>query len=162
MKKRRFPFLRPVIPRVPKRVFLDWSKKRQNLKFQMGITGAPFGRTELLVPSLEPQERDLARGKGPRVPGGWGVGKQLKNVALLGHFVFVIFLFFPWAFDLFKKQWNKTRNRSNSLGLGSYRFPVNPRIGFQTPCFFLQICWRKRGGKTNFELSKVSRFSGFS
>ena len=47
----------------------------------MGITGAPFGRTELLVPPLEPQERDLARGKGPRGPGGWGVGKKLKNVS---------------------------------------------------------------------------------
>ena len=51
----------------------------------MGITGAPFGRTELLVPPLEPQERDLARGKGPRVPGGWGVGKKLENVLFLGH-----------------------------------------------------------------------------
>ena len=52
----------------------------------MGITGAPFGRTELLVPPLEPQERDLARGKGPRVPGGWGVGEQLKIDSFLGHF----------------------------------------------------------------------------
>ena len=51
----------------------------------MGITGAPFGRTELLVPPLEPQERDLARGKGPRGPGGWGVGKKLENVSFLSH-----------------------------------------------------------------------------
>ena len=80
MKKRRFPFLRPVNPRVPKRVFLDWSKKRQILKFQMGITGAPFGRTELLVPPPESPGRALARGKGPRGPGGWGVGKKLENV----------------------------------------------------------------------------------
>ena len=40
----------------------------------MGITGAPFGRTELLVPPLEPQERDLARGKGPSMPEGWSAG----------------------------------------------------------------------------------------
>ena len=76
----RFPFLRPVNPRVPKRVLGGWLKKCRNLKFQMGITGAPFGRTELLVPPLEPQERDLARGKGPRGPGGWGFGKKLENV----------------------------------------------------------------------------------
>ena len=50
----------------------------------MGITGAPFGRTELLVPPLEPQERDLARGKGPMGPGGWGFGKKLKTVDLFG------------------------------------------------------------------------------
>ena len=46
------------------------SNKCQILKFQMGITGMPFGRTEVLVPPLEPQERDLAQGKGPRGPGG--------------------------------------------------------------------------------------------
>ena len=78
MKKGRVLFLRQVIPRVPKRVFLGWSKKRQQLKFQMGITGVPFGRTELLVPPLEPQERD---------PGGWGVGKKLETVALFCNFV---------------------------------------------------------------------------
>ena len=61
-------------------------EKRQVLKFQMGITGAPFGRTELLVPPPESPGRALARGKGPRVPGGWGVGKKLKNVSFLGHF----------------------------------------------------------------------------
>ena len=58
---------------------------KYELKFQMGITGAPFGRTELLVPPPEPQERALARGKGPRGPGGWGDGKKLKNVSCLGH-----------------------------------------------------------------------------
>ena len=52
----------------------------------MCTTGAPFGRTELLVPPLEPQERDLARGKGFRVPGGWAVGKKLKIEPFLGHF----------------------------------------------------------------------------
>ena len=36
-------------------------------------------------PPLEPQERALAQGKGPGVPGGWGVGKKLKNVSFLGH-----------------------------------------------------------------------------
>ena len=30
-------------------------------------------------PPPESPGRDLARGKGPRVPGGWGVGKKLKN-----------------------------------------------------------------------------------
>ena len=34
----------------------------------MGIIGVPFGRTEVLVPPLEPQEGDLAQGKGPRGP----------------------------------------------------------------------------------------------
>ena len=52
----------------------------------MGITGAPFGRTELLIPPPESRGRALARGKGFRVPGGWGVGKKLKNVSFLGHF----------------------------------------------------------------------------
>ena len=73
-------------PRVPKRVFSDWSKNNLILKFQMGITGAQFGRTELLVPRPEPQERALARAKGPRGPGGWGFRKELKNVSLLGIF----------------------------------------------------------------------------
>ena len=45
-------------------------KKCRNLKFQIGITGAPFGRTELLVPPPESPGRALARGKSPRVPGG--------------------------------------------------------------------------------------------
>ena len=52
----------------------------------MGITGAPFGRTELLVPPLEPQECDLARAKDPKGPGGWGVGKKIKFDSFLGHF----------------------------------------------------------------------------
>ena len=57
----------------------------------MGLTGAPFGRTELLVPPFEPQERDLARGKGPRGHGGWGVGKKLENVSFFGTFFFELF-----------------------------------------------------------------------
>ena len=59
--------------------------KNVKLKFQMGITGAPFGRTELLIPPPESPGRALARLKGPRVPGGWGAGKKLKNVSFLGH-----------------------------------------------------------------------------
>ena len=39
-------------------------------KYKMGITGVPFGRTEVLVPPPEPHERALARGKGPRGHGG--------------------------------------------------------------------------------------------
>ena len=70
----------------------------------MGITGAPFGRTELLVPPLEPQERDLARGKGPRGPGGWGVGKKLKNDSFFGPFFLDIFLSF---FERSKNERNK-------------------------------------------------------
>ena len=78
-------------------------------KFQMGTTGVPFGRTELLVPPPESPGRALARGKSPRVPGGWGVGKKLKNVSFLGHFVL----------NFSKKNEKVERNRSNSLGLGS-------------------------------------------
>ena len=51
----------------------------------MGTAGVPFGRTELLVPPLEPQERDLAQGKGPREPGGYGFGKKMKNVTCWDH-----------------------------------------------------------------------------
>ena len=91
MKKRRFPFLRAVMPRVPKRVLGGWLKTCRNQKFQMGMTGAPFGPTELLVPPPESPGRALARGEGPRVPGGWGVGKKLKNVSLLGHLVLSFF-----------------------------------------------------------------------
>ena len=67
------------------------TRKTSNLKFQMGITGVPFGRTEVLVPPLEPQEHDLARGKVPRGPGGSvgeayfvlrrGPGQQLATVS---------------------------------------------------------------------------------
>ena len=49
-------------------------KHMSNLKFQMGITGAPFGRTELLVPPPN-RQRALARGKGPRGPGAVIFGK---------------------------------------------------------------------------------------
>ena len=35
----------------------------------MGITGGPFDRTEVLVPPLEPQERDRDQGKRLMEPG---------------------------------------------------------------------------------------------
>ena len=41
----------------------------------MGITGVPFGRTEVLVPPLELEERDLARGG---VPGSLEAGDLEK------------------------------------------------------------------------------------
>ena len=86
MKKRRFPFLRPVIPRVPKRVF-GMVKQMSFFEISNGRR-APFGRTELLVPPPEPQERVLARG---RVPGGWGVGKNCTSVAFFGNLFLTIF-----------------------------------------------------------------------
>ena len=62
-------------PRMPKRVVCWKGQKRRNLKFQMRITGVPFGRTEVLVAPLQPQERDLAAillgGKVPRGLGRW-------------------------------------------------------------------------------------------
>ena len=82
---------------------LDWSTKRQNLKFQMGLTGAPFGRTELLVPPLEPQERDLARGKGPRGLGRW---EKVEKCFIFGSFLFFD-IFGPFCltfFQVFKKN----------------------------------------------------------
>ena len=63
----------------------------------MGITGAPFGRTELLVPPPDPQARALVRGQGPRGPGGWGFGKKCK------HASFVVMC----LFDKFKKKKKK-------------------------------------------------------
>ena len=84
-------------PRVPKRVLGGWLKKCRNLKFQMGITGAPFGPIGMKICPTTPPSRAFARGKGFRVPGGWGVGKKLKNVSFLGHF-FLNFL------QIFKKK----------------------------------------------------------
>ena len=52
----------------------------------MGITGAPFGPIGMKICPTTPPSRAFARGKGFRVPGGWGVGKKLKNVSCLGHF----------------------------------------------------------------------------
>ena len=59
-------------------------------KFQMGITGVPFGRTEVLVPPPEPHERALARGKGPRGPGINRFKEKCKNV-----------VFFQFRHDIF-------------------------------------------------------------
>ena len=58
----------------------------------MGITGAPFGPIATKLCRATPPWRALARGKGPRVPGGWGVGNKCKHVSL-GHFVFFLFFF---------------------------------------------------------------------
>ena len=52
----------------------------------MGITGAPFGRIGMKICRATPPSRAFARGKGFRVPGGWGAGKKLKNVSFSGHF----------------------------------------------------------------------------
>ena len=65
-------------------LFWDGQTKRENLKFQMGITGVPFGRTEMLVPPPEPHERALARGKGPKGPGIRGLRKNTEMLNLFG------------------------------------------------------------------------------
>ena len=85
-EKKKISFPPPGESQSAQTCFLGCSKKRQILKFQMGITGTPFGRTELLVPPPESPGRALARGKGPRGPWGWCVGKKLKIVSLLGMF----------------------------------------------------------------------------
>ena len=53
----------------------------------MGITGAPFGPIGMKICPTTPPSRAFARGKGFRVPGGWGVGKKLENVSFWGHFL---------------------------------------------------------------------------
>ena len=73
----------------------------------MDMNEAPFGSIGMKICPTTPQSRAFARGKGFRVPGGWGVGKKLKNVSFLGHF----FLNFS------KKDEQVERNRSNSLEL---------------------------------------------
>ena len=63
----------PIFPTVnlsgQRRKGTDVYEKRQILKFQMGITGVPFGRTELVVPPLETQERKSCSGEGSQ--GAW-------------------------------------------------------------------------------------------
>ena len=76
----------------------------QNLKFQMGITGAPFGRTELLVPPPEPQERDPARGKGP----GLGRWEQVEKCFILGA------LFFLFCFCVLQRKQNHEIGQTRS------------------------------------------------
>ena len=73
-------------PRVPKRVLGGWLKKCRNLKFQMGMNEAPFCPIWMKISRATPPSRAFARGKGFRVPGGWGVGNKVKNVSFLGHF----------------------------------------------------------------------------
>ena len=84
-EKKKISFPPPGDSQSAQTCFLGWLRTCRILKLQMGITGAPFGRTELLVPPPEPQERALARGKGPRGPGGWGFGKKLENVSCFGR-----------------------------------------------------------------------------
>ena len=52
----------------------------------MGMNEAPFGPIGMKICRATPPSRAFARGKGFRVPGGWGVGKKLKNVSFSGHF----------------------------------------------------------------------------
>ena len=49
--------------------------KIANWEFQMGITGAPFGPIGMKPVPLEPHDRDLAQGQGPRGPGS----KRYRN-----------------------------------------------------------------------------------
>ena len=130
---------------MPKPVFLEWLKKQQFLKFQMGITGVPFGRTEVLVPPLEPQELDLARGKGSRVPGRWGFGKKNENVS----FVDIL--------KLLKTQNHEFgRNCSDRDTIDAERTPAS---SFRLLGQFWQLFRKKKGGST-FS-SKFHRSSNF-
>ena len=152
MEKRRFPFLRPVNPRSPKRVLGGWLKKCRNLKFQMGITGAPFGRTELLVPPLEPQERALARGKGPRGPGGWGFGKECKHVTFF--------------FDMFLITLkNKRKQITKSVKFDWIELILiqneSPHRVLDSSGLFGQL-FDKKEEKSNFQFSIFPRFAYFS
>ena len=52
----------------------------------MGMTGAPVGRTEVLVPPSEPHERALAREKNPMGPGTKRVSEQWKKCFYLTFF----------------------------------------------------------------------------
>ena len=90
----------------------------------MGATGVPFGRTEVLVPPPEPHERALARGKGPQGPGIMGFRKNGKWYIFVMYRVFHLFSFVAFFHE------HISRTVVNLLGLGSYRFPVNTRIGF--------------------------------
>ena len=52
----------------------------------MGMNEAPFGPIGMKICPTTPPSRAFARGKGFRVPGGWGAGKKLKNVSFSGNF----------------------------------------------------------------------------
>ena len=77
--KIRFPFLQLVIPRMQSRVCVGEAKQTSHLKFHMGITGVPSGRTEVFVPPNKTREGALSRG---RVPGGLArmvIGKMRRR-----------------------------------------------------------------------------------
>ena len=54
--------------------------------FQMGITGVPFGFTELLVPPTKPHEGDVSHLKGPRGLGAVVIGTNANK-----RFEFILF-----------------------------------------------------------------------
>ena len=65
-------------------------------------------------------------------------------------------------FDLFNCFYEQiSRNLFDLLGLGSYRFPVNARIGFSTPRGLLAIFLRKRGAQSKSEFSDFYRLFVF-
>ena len=86
MEKRRFPFLRTVNPRVPKRVLGGVVETMSKFEISNGHNWGAIWSYRAVNPSPESPGRALARGKDFRVPGGWGVGNKLKNVSFLGHF----------------------------------------------------------------------------
>ena len=72
----------------------------------MGRTGKPLGRTEALIPPLEPRERDLAQGKGPGEP---GINRFRKKWKCVRFYIFVVF------FDC----WGISRNDIHFSGIKS-------------------------------------------
>ena len=111
----------------------------------MGITGAPFGRTELFVPPPESPGRALARGKGFRVPGGWGVGKKLKIDSFLGHF------FFDFFFANFRKMKNGHEIGQICSDWADINSPDSPHRVLDSPGGFGKF-FQKIGKQIKFEL----------
>ena len=89
----------------------------------MGMNEAPFGPIGMKICPTTPPSRAFARGKGFRVPGGWGVGKKLKNVSFLGHF----FLNF---FKFSKKNEKKLTKSVKFARIGLILNFLTPRIEF--------------------------------
>ena len=87
----------------------------------MGITGAPFGPIGMKICRATPPWRALARGKGFRVPGSWGVGKKLNNDSFSGHFV----LTFLQIFKKMKKNDEVGQIRSDWAHIDSGRIPAS-------------------------------------